>query len=149
MIFSLQYLFKGGGWFMETLFWKLCAHTVKKRLPIFPSPVGMSLTKLSLAGNVDGKIVTLFLQCSGNELSCLKLTQYHSHLKISLPQLLSADKHTKPASDIPSMTCHAWWASRRVSVRRRAWTRAWSWSWILSRVRGPGPAAQNNSNCFT
>ncbi len=26
-------------------------HTVKKRLPVFPSPAGMPLTKLSLAGN--------------------------------------------------------------------------------------------------
>ncbi len=25
----------------------------KKRLPIFPSPAGMSLTKLSLAGNIS------------------------------------------------------------------------------------------------
>ncbi len=28
------------------------AYTVKKRLAIFPSPVGMSLTKLSLARNI-------------------------------------------------------------------------------------------------
>jgi hypothetical protein len=27
------------------------AYTVKKSLAVFPSPVGMSLTKLSLAGN--------------------------------------------------------------------------------------------------
>jgi hypothetical protein len=51
----------------------------KKMLVIFPSPAGMSLTKLSLAKNIhilpareslvsdipagDGKIVNLFLQC--------------------------------------------------------------------------------------
>ncbi len=29
----------------------LYIHTVKKRLPVFPSPAGMSLTKLALAGN--------------------------------------------------------------------------------------------------
>jgi hypothetical protein len=53
-------------------------YTVKKRLAIFPSPVGMSLTKLTLAGNLfhtreslvvdipagDGKIANLFLQCT-------------------------------------------------------------------------------------
>jgi hypothetical protein len=48
-------------------------YTVKKELAIFPSPAGMSLTKLSLAGNIllipgqgefsDGKIATPFLQC--------------------------------------------------------------------------------------
>jgi hypothetical protein len=53
-------------------------HTVKKRLAIFPSPAGMSLTKLSLAGNRlfparksliseipagVGKFAKLFLQC--------------------------------------------------------------------------------------
>jgi hypothetical protein len=47
----------------------------KKRFAIFPSPAGMSLTKLSLGGNIptqgefsdipagDGKIVKTFLQC--------------------------------------------------------------------------------------
>jgi hypothetical protein len=44
-----------------------------KRLSIFPSPAGISLTKLSLAGNNlnfsdipagDGNIVDLFLQCT-------------------------------------------------------------------------------------
>jgi hypothetical protein len=29
----------------------IMAYTVKKRLTVFPSPAGMSLTKLSLAGN--------------------------------------------------------------------------------------------------
>ncbi len=56
------------------------SYTVKKRLPIFPSPAGMSQTKLSLAGNNyiiprqgefsvisdipagDGKIANLFVQ---------------------------------------------------------------------------------------
>jgi hypothetical protein len=33
--------------------------TVKKRIAIFPSPAGMSLTNLSLAGG-DGKISNLF-----------------------------------------------------------------------------------------
>jgi hypothetical protein len=43
-------------------------YTVKKRLAVFPSPTGMSLTKLSLAGNKlsditagDGKTANLFL----------------------------------------------------------------------------------------
>ncbi len=39
----------------------------KKRLAIFPSPAGISLTKLSLAGNNipgQGKFGNLFLQCS-------------------------------------------------------------------------------------
>ncbi len=55
----------------------------KKRLAIFPSPAGMSLTKLSLAGNKlypakeslvsdvpagDGKIDNLFLQCTHCEI---------------------------------------------------------------------------------
>jgi hypothetical protein len=38
-------------------------HTVKKKVAIFPSPAGMSLTKLSLAGihpGWGGKIVILF-----------------------------------------------------------------------------------------
>jgi hypothetical protein len=54
-------------------------YTVKKCLPFFPSPAGMSLTKLSLAGNHliiprqgdwlghipagDGKVESIFLQC--------------------------------------------------------------------------------------
>jgi hypothetical protein len=44
-----------------------CSIHYKKRLAIFPSPAGMSLTKLSLAGIIklagDGKIANLFLQC--------------------------------------------------------------------------------------
>jgi hypothetical protein len=64
-------------------------YTVKKRFVIFPSPAGMSLTKLSLGGNNDvvyklfppreslvsdipagdGKIVNLFLQC--NKVICI------------------------------------------------------------------------------
>jgi hypothetical protein len=46
----------------------------KKKLTIFPSPAGMSLTKLSLAGTReclvsdipagDGKITNLFVQCT-------------------------------------------------------------------------------------
>jgi hypothetical protein len=42
-------------------------YTVKKRLVIFWSLAGMSLTKLSLAGDIpagDGKIANLFLQSS-------------------------------------------------------------------------------------
>ncbi len=42
---------------------------IKKRLEIFPSPAGMSLTKLTLTGNSDipagdGKLANLFLQCN-------------------------------------------------------------------------------------
>jgi hypothetical protein len=48
-----------------------CIHCKKKRLPIFPSPVWMSLTKPSLGRESlvsdtpagDGKIANLFLQC--------------------------------------------------------------------------------------
>jgi hypothetical protein len=36
------------GWFM-----KLVPDTVKKSFSIFPTPAGMSLTKLSLEGNYD------------------------------------------------------------------------------------------------
>jgi hypothetical protein len=54
-------------------------YTVKK-VPIFPSPAGISLIKLSLAGNKhareivtsrleDGKIANLFLQCTYQNLS--------------------------------------------------------------------------------
>jgi hypothetical protein len=56
-------------------------YTVKKRLATFPSPAGLSLTKLSLAVNIkiipgqgefrydeipggDGKIANIFLQCT-------------------------------------------------------------------------------------
>ena len=35
----------------------------KKRLATFPSPAGMSLTKLSLGGNRAGMSLTFFLQC--------------------------------------------------------------------------------------
>jgi hypothetical protein len=46
----------------------------KKRLTVFPSPAGMSLTKLSLAGKSltsdtlagDGKTANLFLQCTAS-----------------------------------------------------------------------------------
>ncbi len=64
-------------------FEKSALYTVKKRLTIFPSPAGMSLTKLSLAGNDiiilgpgslvsdipvgDGDIANHILQCM---LSC-------------------------------------------------------------------------------
>jgi hypothetical protein len=42
-------------------------YTVKKRLPISPSPAGMSQTKLSLVSDIlagDGKIGNIFLQCT-------------------------------------------------------------------------------------
>jgi hypothetical protein len=39
----------------------LSHYTVKKRLVVFPSPAGLSLTKLSLAGKTgDGKTANLF-----------------------------------------------------------------------------------------
>ncbi len=46
--------------------WIKRSYTEKKRLTIFPSPAGMSLTELSLAG----EIASLFLQCSVH-ISCL------------------------------------------------------------------------------
>jgi hypothetical protein len=51
------------------------AYTVKKRFAIFPSPAGISLTKLSLAGRAwlvtsmlgTGKIANFILQCMQNK----------------------------------------------------------------------------------
>ncbi len=43
-------------------------YTVKKRLAIFPSPAGMSLTNPSLAGN-NWEIANLFLLCIANQVT--------------------------------------------------------------------------------
>ncbi len=64
----------------------------KKRLAVFPSPAGMPLTKLSLAGNNlgDRKTANLFLLCKSDKKGTM-----HEHVFLSI--LLSTLGKSNPA----------------------------------------------------
>jgi hypothetical protein len=66
----------------------------QKRLAVFPSPDGMPLTKLSLAGNNfgDGKTANLFLLCKSDKKGTM-----HEHVLLSI--LLFYVGKIKPRTD--------------------------------------------------